>query len=185
VPARKFKGKTPKLKGDIFDNTGPHDAANFQKVVKNIADYLQLEHGSNVPEAVRTLTLPPNSEIPDPPTTTLPGIDEYLWKEKHKNAVKFKENTQKAYVIIFHQCTPSLKNGLKATDLFPPIWSAQDLILLLKLIQSLCCSYDSKTQGVMATIGVHKILFTYYQKDGVDNHVFHTPCIRRCTLLRF
>jgi hypothetical protein len=76
VPAKKLEGKTPELKGDIFDNTGPHDAANFHKAVKKIADYLQLEHRSNVSNAVHTLTLPPDSEIPEPPTTTLSGIDE-------------------------------------------------------------------------------------------------------------
>ena len=155
VPARKFKGKTPELKRDIFDNTGSHDAANFHKVVKNIADYLQLKHGHDISKAVCSLTLPPDSEIPDPRTTTLSGIDEYLWKEKHKNTVKFKENIQKAYIIIFHQCTLSLKNNLKAANLFPPIGSAQDPILFLKLNQSLCCSYNTKTQKVMATIVAH------------------------------
>jgi hypothetical protein len=125
VTAKKFEGKTPELKGDIFTILAPR-TANFHKVVKNIADYLQLEHGSNVSKAVRTLTLPPDSEIPEPPTTTLSSIDEYLWKEKHKNAVKFKENMQKAYIIIFHQFTPSLKNNLEAADSFPPILSAQD-----------------------------------------------------------
>ena len=42
--------------------------------------------------------------------------------------------------------------------------------MLLKLIQSLCCSYDAKTQSVMATVASHKRLFTYYQHDGNDNH---------------
>ncbi len=42
--------------------------------------------------------------------------------------------------------------------------------MLLKLIQSLCCSYDTKTQSVMATVASHKRLFTYYQRDGDNNH---------------
>ncbi len=25
----------------------------------------------------------------------------------------------------------------------------------------------------MATVALHKCLFTYYQKDGVDNHIYH------------
>ena len=74
---------------------------------------------------------------------------------------------------MYHQCPPSLKNDLKASDTFATIRSALDVIDLLKLIQSLCCSYDAKTQGVMATVASYKKLFTYYQKDGVDNHTFH------------
>ena len=79
----------------------------------------------------------------------------------------------KAYIIVYHQCSPSLKNDLEASKMFATICSAQDVIRLLKLIQSLCCLYDAKTQGVMATVASYKKLFTYYQKDGVDNHTFH------------
>ena len=44
--------------------------------------------------------------------------------------------------------------------------------MLLKLIQSLYCSYDAKTQSVMATVALYKRLFTYYQRDGNDNHKY-------------
>ena len=53
------------------------------------------------------------------------------------------------------------------------IHSNQDVISLLKLIQSLCCSYGAKMQGVMATVASHKHLYTHYQKDGVNNHTYH------------
>ena len=76
----------------------------------------------------------------------------------------------RAFILIFHQCTPNLKNDIEAADTFPDIRAAQDPILLLKLIQSLCCSYDAKTQSIMATVASHKRLFTYYQRDGDDNH---------------
>ena len=51
-----FKGKTKEIAEDIFDNTGQHDAATFNKSLKNIADYLQLELGNNVSEAMRNMT---------------------------------------------------------------------------------------------------------------------------------
>ncbi len=79
----------------------------------------------------------------------------------------------KAYIIVFHQCFPTLKNDLEAYDTFSIICSNQDRISLLKLIQSLCCLYDAKMQGVMATIASHKHLYKHYQKDGVDNHTYH------------
>ena len=79
----------------------------------------------------------------------------------------------RAYIIIFHQCTPSLKNKIEATDNFPAICVGQDPIALLKLIQSLCCLYDAKTQSVMAAVASHKRLFTYYQCDTDDNHKYY------------
>ena len=51
--------------------------------------------------------------------------------------------------------------------------TSQNVIALLHIIQGLCCSYDARIQGVMATVASHKGLFTYYQKDDVDNHTYH------------
>ena len=58
----------------------------------------------------------------------------------------------RAFIFIFHKCTPNLKNDIKAAVTFPAIRVAQDPIMLLKVIQSLCCSYNAKTQSVMATV---------------------------------
>jgi hypothetical protein len=183
----KFKGKTKEIEHDTFDNTGQHDPAQFNKSLKNIADYLQLNHGNDVSEAVHNLT-PVDIPIPRQPvgainpnddTKRLPvtEVDLYLWKREHTKAQdrrdKYDENMAKAYIIVFHQCSPSLKNNLEASDTFATIHSAQDVMGLLKLVQSLCCLYNAKTQGVMATVASYKKLFTYYQKDGVDNHTFH------------
>ena len=187
--AGKFKGKTPGIEHDIFDNTGYHDAANFHRSLKHIADHLQLTCGNELCEAIRTMTpvfinIPPvPTGKPDPNdstgTTFLPvdDITIYLWKEQHKKASakldKYEIDMARAYIIIFHQCTPSLKNELEATDTFPAVRVSQDPIALLKLIQSLCCSYDAKTQSVMATVASHKRLFTYYQRDNDDNHKYY------------
>jgi hypothetical protein len=104
-------------------------------------------------------------------------IDIYLWKEKHKKASvkldKYKEDMACTFIIIFHQCTLSLKSKIEAADNFPTIRAAQDPIALLKLIQSLCCSYNAQTQSVIATVASHKHLFTYYQRDGNDNHKYY------------
>ena len=64
-------GKTPGLENDIFDNTGAHDAATFHRTLKQIADYIQLNYGNEVSEAIRTMTpliidIPPVPQDPDP-----------------------------------------------------------------------------------------------------------------------
>ena len=54
-------------------------------------------------------------------------VDLYLWKREHIKAQdrrdKYDKNMAKAYIIVFHQCSPSLKNNLKASDTFAAIRS--------------------------------------------------------------
>jgi hypothetical protein len=182
-----FRGKTKEIADDIFDNTGQHDAATFNKSLKNIADHLQLELGNDVSEAVRNMTAtiidipgaPSPTQNPNDPTKTIPptDVDIFQWKRKFTKASdrldKYEENMAKAYLIIYHQCSPALKNDLEASTAFPAIRDSQNVIALLRMIQGLCCSYDTRIQSVMATVASHKRLFTYYQKDGVDNHTYH------------
>jgi hypothetical protein len=52
----KFKRKTQGIENDIFNNTGPHNAANFHCSLKYIMEHLQLIHGNEVSEAIRTMT---------------------------------------------------------------------------------------------------------------------------------
>jgi hypothetical protein len=79
----------------------------------------------------------------------------------------------KAYIIIYHQCLPNFNNDLEASDLFPSACQNQDVIKLRCLIQGLCYLYDAMIQSVMATVALHKQLFTCYQKDGINNHTYH------------
>jgi hypothetical protein len=137
-----------------------------------------------VSEAIRTMTpviidiptVPRDKQDPTDPSKVIKvsKIDIYLWKKKHKKASaklnKYETDMARAFILVFHQCTPNLKNDIEAADTFPEIRVAQDPIMLLKLIQSLRCSYNAKTQSVMATVASHKHLFTYYQRDGDNNH---------------
>ena len=97
----KFKGKIKDIEFDLFDNTGLNDAANFNRSLKNIADYLQLQLRNDVFEAICNMmpmpsTIPPApTGRPDPnnPNVTLPvtNIELYLWKQGHVKAIKRKD----------------------------------------------------------------------------------------------
>jgi hypothetical protein len=149
-----------------------HDVAMFHRSLKKIVDYIQLNYGHEVSEAIRTMT-PVTINIPaipkDKPDTADPSkiikvteIDVYLWKKKHEKASakldKYETDMARAFMFIYHQCTAHLQNDIEAANTFPTIRAAQDPIALLKLIQSLCCLYDAQTQ-----VASHKPLFTYFQ----------------------
>jgi hypothetical protein len=140
------------IENNIFDNTGAHNAANFHRSLKHIADHLQLSCGNEVSEAIRTMmlviidipavpTLKPDPNYPlGAAIIPITKIDIYLWKEKHKKASvkldKYEEDMARAFIMIFHQCTPSLKNKIEVADNFPAIRAAKDPIALLPKTQS-------------------------------------------------
>jgi hypothetical protein len=115
-------------------------------------------------EANIVISKPPKG-LPDPSDNTkmLPydELQIFQWKDAFTQASKRKDyyddGLDKAYVIIYNQCSPSLKNELEASDFFLPIRQGQNPIELLHLIQGLCCPYDSKTQSMMATVASHKL----------------------------
>lgn len=104
-------------------------------------------------------------------------VDFYLWKWEHTKAQDHKDEYDKhmksAYTLIFHQCSHALKTELEASDAFDKIRSNQDVLALLILIKGFCCSFDVKTQGMMATVEAHKHAYLCFQADGIDNQTYH------------
>ena len=182
----KFKSRNKDIPEDVvFDNTGPNDAANFQHAVQGMADYLHTTYSADVGEAIRqmkdiTITLPsPPTPTTDASGNTIPisSTEEYRWKLEYSDAntrlKTYNTSMPKAYIHIYNQCSTNLKNDLGTSSAYPKVNLAKNPVELLKLIKGLCCSFDSKTQSVMATIASQKLLFTYYQKDGVSNTDYH------------
>ena len=119
----------------------------FHLSLNQIADYIQhSNYGNKVSEAIQTMTpviigipaVPQDNQDPNDPSKIIrvSDIDIYLWKEKHKKASakldKYNTDMARAFIFIFHQCTPNLKNDIEAADTFPAIRVAQDPIMLLK-----------------------------------------------------
>ena len=170
----------------VFDNTGHNNAANFQRSLKGLANYLHTTYSAEVAEAVLKMQLvsiqvnvkPP---IKTDPTTKLPiplaSWEEYKWRQDYSEQSKrlqlYNDSMPKAYIHLYNQCSTTLKNDLEASASFPQVEASKDVIGLLRLIQGLCCSYDSKTQSVMATVASQKKLFTFFQRDGMDNSTYH------------
>ena len=169
----------------VFDNTGPNDASLFKRALEGMANYLYTTYSAEVSDAVLnmkavTITvddtpiLKKDADGNDIPLTTW---EEYKWKSTYTEQIKksnlYENSMPKAYIHIYNQCSTNLKNDLEASTAFPAVKMAKDPIGLLKLIQGLCCSFDSKTQSVTATVRSLKKLFTFYQRDGMDNASYH------------
>ena len=152
----------------VFDNTGQVDAANFTRSLKGMANFLHTTYSAEVADAILKMQdiviaideNPPQRVDTNRDPLPLSSWDEYKWKKtyaKQSNRLKtYNESMPKAYIYIYNQCSTNLKNDLESSTAFPAIEAAKNPIGLLKLIQGLCCSYDSKTQSVMATVASQK-----------------------------
>ena len=169
----------------VFDNSGQVDAANFQRSLKGMANFFHTTYSAEVSDAILKMKEVVIT-VEDEPTMRkdangneipLTSWEEYKWKKTYaEQSGKLKiytESMPKAYIHIYNQCSTNLKNDLETSAAFPTVDSCKDPIGLLKIIQGLCCSYDSKTQSVMATVASQKKLFTFFQRDGMDNSTYH------------
>lgn len=80
------------------------------------------------------------------------------YTEQSNKLKTYTESMSKAFIYTYNQCSTNLKNDLKSTSAFPSIEVGKDPIGLLKLIQGLCCSYGFKTQSIMVTVALQKIV---------------------------
>ena len=161
---------------------GAHDAAHFSCSLWAVADYIQLNYSNfDTSEAVQKMKATTTC-IPSPPqptadakgaTTPVSEVDFYLWKWDHSKAQHQKDacdsDMKKTYTLVFHQWSHMLTTELEADDSFDKIQSMQDVISLLGLIKSFCSSFDTKMQGVMATVEAMKRSYVFFQKHWVNN----------------
>jgi len=169
----------------VFDNTGPNDASLFKRALEGMANYLYTAYSAEVSDAILnmqavTITVddtPPLKKDASGNDISLSTWEEYKWKQTYTEQTKkfslYNDSMPKAYIHIYNQCLTSLTNDLEASTAFPSVKMTRDPIGLLKLIQGLCCSFDSKTQSVMATVRSQKKLFTFFQRDRMDNATYH------------
>ncbi len=80
----------------------------------------------------------------------------FAWKEDYKSMKsrmdKCRDNESNAWALINDQCSPELKNKLKATDGYSGAKSTNDVAKLLTLIQGYCCQFDISNDKYMAIV---------------------------------
>jgi hypothetical protein len=128
----------------VFDNTGHNDAANFQRTLKGLANFLHTTYSAEVTSAIlkmQKVTIP----IEDEPKAWKDSSGQDLqltfweihkWKEEYNAQLKtlkvYNDSMPKAYIHLYNQCSTNLKNDLEAATAFAQVELAKDPIGLLK-----------------------------------------------------
>ncbi len=148
-----YKSKVAGLEDDTFDVRATSGPAKFSKLLKNIENYIQkiyrslddmvkmLQHKKKV-----TLSYPTKPKKQDPlccdkdgnPDEDMFGMAVFAWKEDYKSMKsrmdKYRDNESNVWALIYNQCSPKLKNMLKATDGYSGAKSTKDVAKLLTMI---------------------------------------------------
>ena len=114
----------------VFNDTGQNNAANFQRSLKGMANFMHTTYSAEVAEAIlkmQVVTIPIQEEPKaqkDPDTgqpIPLTSWDKHKWKQTYNEQMAklkvYKDSIPKAYIHIYNQCSTNLKNDLEASKL--------------------------------------------------------------------
>jgi hypothetical protein len=192
---KEYKSEVQGLENRTFDVGAAKYAAKFTKSLEKIGNYCQREYskgGGRIGQAIRdlvtpNLTLPavltgtpanpgdPNAVPPVPPTAAVPPTpaELFIWQEdyktKKKNKEEYEENKQRAHALVWGQCSPELRNKVKAAANYGTVSADQDVVELLLLIRGFCCSFDDQRQGTWALQQAKKKAYLFVQREGMSN----------------
>jgi hypothetical protein len=192
---KEFKSKVVGLEQHTFDVAGAKSAAQFTRSLEEIADYVQREYtkgGGTIGSAIRDLQTPalvlpaeptgtpavaadPNAVPPILAQAAIPPTraEIFMWEQDFKRTGdkihQYEENCERAYALVWGQCSPELRNKLKSAPNYAAISGTQDVVQLLILIRGFCCAFDDQCQGTWSLQQAKKKAFLYVQKPGMAN----------------
>jgi hypothetical protein len=178
-----YKSKVAGLEDDTFDVGVASDPKKFSKLLKNIENYIQKTYRSpgNIVKALQnmkkvTLSYPTKLKKQNPQCCDKDGNPDedmfemalFAWKEDYKfmksRIDKYRDNESNAWALIYDQCSPKLKNKLKATDGYSGAKSTNNVAKLLTMIQGYFCQFDLLNDEYMAIVAAIKNLSYFFQE---------------------
>jgi hypothetical protein len=172
-----YKSKVVGLEDNVFNVGATSDPAKFSKSIKSIKNYIQKTYKSpdDLVKALQKLKRPTLDCPKQPKKDKHLGNDgksdedaydmiKFAWKEDYKAMQARKDryniNESNAWALVYHQCTPGLKNKLKGASGYETAKKSNNMVKLLIIIRGYCCQFNSLNNKYMLIIGVIKIYCT-------------------------
>jgi hypothetical protein len=99
-------------------------------------------------------------------------------KEEYKAILykkeKYKENKSNAWALVHNQCSPELKNKLEGTSEYNGSKRDNNLMLVLTMIRSYFCQFNTLNDEYMLIMGALKNLLYFFQKMTQANADYHS-----------
>ncbi len=148
-----YKSKVAGLEDDTFNVGAASDPSKFSKLLKNIENYIQKTYRSpddmvKILQNMKKVTLSylTKSKKQDlqccdkdgNPDEDMFEVAVFAWKEDYKSMKlrmdKYRDTKLNAWALIYDQCSPELKNKLKATDGYSGAKSTNNVAKLFTMI---------------------------------------------------
>ncbi|KAL7447592.1 hypothetical protein ACHAXS_006643 [Conticribra weissflogii] len=171
---KEYKNNVPEIEDDTFDCGDTKYAAKFIKSKDNIANYLQrtttyggLDIGQIVREMKKiTVTMP---EDPDPSNRVAFEKWRLQIRKADKQQELIDENVQRAFAVVYNQCSPRMKTELKGLPGIEAIMASQDVVKLLAAIRAICTEGGGRRHNVMTIVQANKKVDLFYQRGDQSN----------------
>ena len=148
-PVNKFKVNLTALEGYIFDFSDSKQANKFITAIKRISEHVgtKYKYGGYICSSIKNST---RFAIPLPvvPDDTVNALTRSVATNKIDLYVKrdgiLDENLQKAYSLIFGQCTELLNRKLKSSVNWDAMSSTYDMFALLEAIKTIIYRFEDQ-----------------------------------------
>lgn len=150
--ASKFKGKNTEMNGHTFQcHNESGRPGQYVRTCEELVSYCskKYDYGSDVAFIVKHLKeYNMNQHKPVDMSDTPTKSKEAIWGKKIdiwlKREEKYKEHKKALYMVIWDQCSESMRTRLKALDEWDIIDERQDPLKLLKGIQGISYKFESQ-----------------------------------------
>lgn len=172
---KEFKSSVAEIESDTFNCGDTKYAAKFNKSKENIANYLQCTvtyGGPDIGQIVREMksftVMPPPDPDPDDRIAFEKWRLNIRWVDKQMEQIN--ENTKCAFAVVYNQCSSAMKMELKGSTGIKAVLASQDVVELLKLIQSICTEWGGQRHNIMSVVQAKRKVDLFYQQGNQTNN---------------
>lgn len=148
LPNTRWEGRCEKIKTHVFDIVSINQADQYTPLVKEIIEYVELEHGSLAASTLRNMkteviekpTAPDKTElVADGTTKMMEELDKMIWVEEIKEHLqdkkRLKNTLKKLHALIWGQTGDAMRTKIRDLDDYETVKIEQDPVKLLELVR--------------------------------------------------
>ena len=166
-----FRGPTPGLEKDVFDNHPSRSPEMFQKTKDAMSYYAGRTYslGSTIQAAIEDMTLIDKPEPTYPADDTKKG-DLKKWEKRMDAHIRreqiLEEELGRMYGVIWAQCSPDMKTAIEAEEEYATAKNDRDPIVLLEIIRQILFDSNTKKHNPYVTMrSAKRKLYTLFQNN--------------------
>ena len=161
---------------------GGSNTDDYSTSTKEVDEYIgrKFDYGADIQRSLenemKTGVPVPSREIGTEADGSLSGNQKFIWEksmtEYVKRETKLDKNFQKAYALIFGQCTDHMHSKLEASEDYQTTRGNYDVLLLIAATKGLTYKFDGHNHQSHALHDAKQDFYCYYQTGKITNRQY-------------